>query len=160
MQRHGKSVPPQFYQIFTEDVVALAEDKCAGKCVSILEGGYSDRALTSATMAHLIGMGLPALQEDIYHNSNLYQLEKIAKSAAANSAPRRKNDALFQDGVWLDYTMEAFQRLEEHCGRRRSCQRGEEDHHLTTPRTPDRGTIGQLWRSPREMRSGKATTPV
>ena len=147
MQRHGKSVPPQFYETFTRDVVALADERCGGKCISILEGGYSDRALTSATIAHLIGLSSSTLSGALYQPSSLYQLEKIAKTASS-LPPRRKQDALTRDGVWLDYTLEAFRRLEDILGRRRA-----EGSNRTNPSTPTRAMLDQLWKSPRETRS-------
>ena len=72
MQRHDRRVPvcsplqtPQgpdfplkvsFFSRYTRDIIAFAEAHTEGKVVSVLEGGYSDRALTSATMGHVIGM--------------------------------------------------------------------------------------------------------
>ncbi|PWN31491.1 Arginase/deacetylase, partial [Meira miltonrushii] len=56
MQRHGKNVPTEFYTIFTRDSVRLAENFCDGKLMSVLEGGYSDRALTTGVISHLAGM--------------------------------------------------------------------------------------------------------
>ena len=71
MSRHNRKVPVSFYHRFTKDVVSLA-DKWAGsagkgKVVSVLEGGYSDRALISGTMAHVLGLAevgsLPSLKD-------------------------------------------------------------------------------------------------
>lgn len=56
MQRHGKNVPPGFYDRFAQDAVHLAEESANGKLVSLLEGGYGDRALCSASIAHLRGL--------------------------------------------------------------------------------------------------------
>lgn len=56
MQRHGKNVPPGFYYRFARDTATLAEELSEGKCVSLLEGGYGDRALCSASIAHLKGL--------------------------------------------------------------------------------------------------------
>lgn len=59
MQRHAVSVPTSFYARFTADVVKLAaEDETAaqGRVISVLEGGYSDRALTSGVLSHLTGL--------------------------------------------------------------------------------------------------------
>ncbi|KAL7275073.1 histone deacetylase [Rhizina undulata] len=59
MQRHKVNVPTSFYARFASDAVALAEECCGGRVVSVLEGGYSDRALTSGVLAHIIGLTLP-----------------------------------------------------------------------------------------------------
>lgn len=152
MQRHGKSVPPQFYEVFTKDAVKMANEWCAGKCVSILEGGYSDRALTSGAIAHLIGLGVPGIANDLYQPSNLYQLEKVAKMASSSVQQRRRNqnDALSKDSIWLDYTLEAIRRLEEMCGKKRI-----ETTTTIAPVTPTRVMLDELWKSPRETRNGR-----
>ncbi|KIW91514.1 uncharacterized protein Z519_07480 [Cladophialophora bantiana CBS 173.52] len=59
MQRHSVNVPTEFYARFTADIVRLAhEDDLGvdGRIVSVLEGGYSDRALTSGVLSHICGM--------------------------------------------------------------------------------------------------------
>ncbi|KAF1940436.1 putative HOS3-like histone deacetylase [Clathrospora elynae] len=59
MQRHSVNVPTEFYARFTRDVVRLAEEEgtsAEGHVISILEGGYSDRALTSGVLSHLSGL--------------------------------------------------------------------------------------------------------
>jgi histone deacetylase HOS3 len=59
MQRHPVNVPTEFYARFTRDVVRLAEEEgtsVEGRVISVLEGGYSDRALTSGVMSHLSGL--------------------------------------------------------------------------------------------------------
>ncbi|KAK5686433.1 histone deacetylase [Elasticomyces elasticus] len=56
MQRHAVNVPTVFYARFTRDVVSMADEECGGRVVSVLEGGYSDRALCSGVMAHLGGL--------------------------------------------------------------------------------------------------------
>lgn len=56
MQRHKVNVPTEFYARFTRDVVQIANDECAGRVVSVLEGGYSDRALFSGVLSHVSGL--------------------------------------------------------------------------------------------------------
>ncbi|KAJ4362903.1 histone deacetylase [Neocucurbitaria cava] len=59
MQRHSVNVPTEFYARFTRDVVRLAEEEGTavdGRVISVLEGGYSNRALTSGVMSHLSGL--------------------------------------------------------------------------------------------------------
>lgn len=56
MSRHGRKVPTTFYHRFTEDACAFADRFAQGRLVSVLEGGYSDRALTSGAMSHLCGL--------------------------------------------------------------------------------------------------------
>ncbi|TKA81799.1 hypothetical protein B0A55_02141 [Friedmanniomyces simplex] len=59
MQRHKVNVPTEFYARFTQDVVQLAQEEgsgCDGRVISVLEGGYSDRALCSGVLSHLSGL--------------------------------------------------------------------------------------------------------
>lgn len=79
MQRHNVNVPTEFYARFTEDVVKLAEDPDLGveaRIVSVLEGGYSDRALTSGVLSHLCGLTYSAdhTKQPITHAHEIYKL--------------------------------------------------------------------------------------
>ena len=59
MQRHKVNVPTEFYARLTRDVVELAQEEdleCDGRVISVLEGGYSDRALCSGVLSHLSGL--------------------------------------------------------------------------------------------------------
>ncbi|OCF31780.1 histone deacetylase HOS3 [Kwoniella heveanensis BCC8398] len=81
MQRHDRRVPASFFSRYTKDIVAFAEKYTEGKVVSVLEGGYSDRALTSAAMGHIVGMtgGLPEGCNNWWTESELVNLEKATK---------------------------------------------------------------------------------
>ncbi|OJZ84212.1 hypothetical protein ASPFODRAFT_48186 [Aspergillus luchuensis CBS 106.47] len=60
MQRHQVNVPTEFYARFTADVVRMANEEglgTDGRIISVLEGGYSNRALTSGVLSHLSGLG-------------------------------------------------------------------------------------------------------
>ncbi len=56
MSRHNRKVPTSFFYRFTQDVCAFANEWAQGRIVSVLEGGYSDKALLSGAMAHLTGL--------------------------------------------------------------------------------------------------------
>jgi histone deacetylase HOS3 len=59
MQRHNVNVPTDFYARFTRDVVRIAAEEgtsVEGRIISVLEGGYSDRALYSGILSHLSGL--------------------------------------------------------------------------------------------------------
>lgn len=63
MQRHQVNVPTGFYARLTRDVVAMAEEEglgVDGRVISVLEGGYSDRALMSGTLSHISGLTMAA----------------------------------------------------------------------------------------------------
>ncbi|POS84215.1 hypothetical protein EPUL_003783 [Erysiphe pulchra] len=71
MQRHKVNVPTEFYARFTRDVVRLsseADTSVEGRIISVLEGGYSDRALCSGVLGHLSGM---AARDPMITNHNL-----------------------------------------------------------------------------------------
>ena len=56
MSRHGRKVPVAFYHRFAQDAQKFADKVSRGRLISVLEGGYSDRALTSGAMAHVAGL--------------------------------------------------------------------------------------------------------
>ncbi|KAI9662913.1 MAG: hypothetical protein M1821_007960 [Bathelium mastoideum] len=60
MQRHKVNVPTDFFARFTKDAVKLANEDTGlgvdGRVISVLEGGYSDKALISGVMGHLSGL--------------------------------------------------------------------------------------------------------
>ncbi|MCJ1384056.1 hypothetical protein MMC17_007172 [Xylographa soralifera] len=61
MQRHKVNVPTDFYARFTRDIVELADEEglgVDGRVISVLEGGYSDRALTSGVLSHICGLAI------------------------------------------------------------------------------------------------------
>ncbi|KAF8312120.1 Arginase/deacetylase [Clavulina sp. PMI_390] len=65
MSRHNRNVPTAFYTRFAHDVVAFAEKHAMGRVVSVLEGGYSDWGLMSASAAYVSGMAAPEKAEEI-----------------------------------------------------------------------------------------------
>lgn len=59
MQRHQVNVPTEFYARLSQDVVKIANEQglhVQGRVISVLEGGYSDRALFSGVFSHLSGL--------------------------------------------------------------------------------------------------------
>ena len=59
MQRHQVNVPTDFYARFTRDVAMMAAEEdlgVDGRVISVLEGGYSDRALMSGVLGHISGL--------------------------------------------------------------------------------------------------------
>jgi histone deacetylase HOS3 len=71
MSRHGRKVPVGFYHRFAQDTRMFADNWANGRIISVLEGGYSDKALTSGAMAHVSGLvGLP-YQPEWWSEDNL-----------------------------------------------------------------------------------------
>lgn len=85
MQRHKVNVPTEFYARFTTDIVEMSREHTTsvdGRVISVLEGGYSDRALTSGIMSHLAGLvserqpTARELSEDQCHSMDSFQSSK------------------------------------------------------------------------------------
>ncbi|KAI0269736.1 histone deacetylase domain-containing protein [Gloeopeniophorella convolvens] len=86
MSRHGRKVPTAFFYRFTQDVCAFADQWARGRVVSVLEGGYNDRALLSGALAHLAGLadGERISERDESRHAwwsveNVEMLERLAK---------------------------------------------------------------------------------
>lgn len=56
MNRHGCKVPTGFYHRFTRDACKFAEKYASGRLVSVMEGGYDDKALVSGALSHVCGL--------------------------------------------------------------------------------------------------------
>ena len=88
MQRHGVNVPTDFYAQFTADVVKMSQEEdlgVEGRVISVLEGGYSDRALTSGVLSHLCGLvDEPSVDVAIDHKGGL--VSSVIGDYARNSA--------------------------------------------------------------------------
>ncbi|KAJ8520922.1 hypothetical protein ONZ45_g2281 [Pleurotus djamor] len=109
MSRHNRKVPIGFYRRFTQDVREFSNKYAHGRVLSVLEGGYSDRALISGTMAHLCGLvgDVADVDEGWWSPESLDEIEKATKkkrggrtSLSAPSAP------------WLAAVLEQFAALE------------------------------------------------
>lgn len=86
MSRHNRKVPTSFFYRFTQDVCAFANKWASGRVVSVLEGGYSDKALLSGAMAHLTGLvdggsaaAKDSSREDWWSSENV-QIVRIARN--------------------------------------------------------------------------------
>lgn len=111
MSRHNRKVPTSFFYRFTRDVCAFANKWSNGRIVSVLEGGYSDKALLSGAMAHITGLvdGESASRQDDlsmretwWSSENVQMLEKLAKKRRGTiSALGTKDDIT---PPWFDRT--------------------------------------------------------
>ncbi|KAF3941345.1 hypothetical protein ABW19_dt0203860 [Dactylella cylindrospora] len=59
MQRHAVHVLTEFYARFTSEAVRLADKHAEGRVLSVLEGGYSNKAIWTGVFAHLCGLAAP-----------------------------------------------------------------------------------------------------
>ncbi len=74
-----------FYHRFAKDAREFADKYAMGKLVSVLEGGYSDRALTSGAMAHLAGL-VDAENQDIAVRDDWWSLENLIKVSSVTQS--------------------------------------------------------------------------
>ncbi|GMK54605.1 hypothetical protein CspeluHIS016_0111910 [Cutaneotrichosporon spelunceum] len=79
MQRHDRRVPASFYARYTRDIAAFADKYMGGKVISVLEGGYGDRALTSASLGHAVGLMGREGSPEWWSVDELQLLERAAK---------------------------------------------------------------------------------
>ncbi|QRV92794.1 histone deacetylase family protein [Ceratobasidium sp. AG-Ba] len=81
MSRHNRRVPTTFYSRFAHDAIAFANAHAKGRVISVLEGGYSDRALIAGGMAWTAGMIGNPENRDWWKVENLEKLESTIPSA-------------------------------------------------------------------------------
>lgn len=101
MQRHKVNVPTEFYARFTRDVVKLAQEAscgCDGRVVSVLEGGYSDRALCSGVLSHLSGLCAEPIVAAKKEASEPLELDQMMRGLQVNGASTAEN--LQYDTTW------------------------------------------------------------
>lgn len=113
MQRHAVSVPTVFYERFTKDAIALADTYCGGKVFSVMEGGYGDRAITSASSAHVIGLAKCTNQDAKVSDSYTIDVMKsIEKHFPSKTRPGRK--IARPDGIHDPWLLRLYQLHEEY----------------------------------------------
>ncbi|KIY61773.1 Arginase/deacetylase [Cylindrobasidium torrendii FP15055 ss-10] len=116
MSRHNRKVPVSFYHRFTRDVCALADRRGKGRVVSVLEGGYSDRALISGAMAHVLGLaGVGDWEEgrSWWGEERLKMLENATKPKKRGGRPSRGAAASPADEDWVQSAAETFRGIDE-----------------------------------------------
>ncbi|KAL2866856.1 histone deacetylase hosB [Aspergillus lucknowensis] len=121
MQRHKVNVPTEFYAKFTADIVRMAEEEglgVDGRIVSVLEGGYSNRALTTGVLSHLSGLGDPTQSPE---HVNDYQVDRLATemtdrlglfdTAPTDSQRRPVFEAVYDREWWSPPLLEELEAL-------------------------------------------------
>ena len=97
MQRHSVKVPTEFYAKFTADVIRMSQEEglgVEGRVISVLEGGYSDRALSSGVLSHLSGLSENSeFKSEWWSQDNLRELDVIM--APTPSKGRKKSAATY-----------------------------------------------------------------
>lgn len=80
LRRKNHPLPIDFYRRFTRHVCEFADKYAQGRLVSVLAGGFSERALVSGVMAHLGGMLDPeshVIDARWWSTPNLEQVFKV-----------------------------------------------------------------------------------
>lgn len=123
MQRHQVNVPTDFYARLTRDVVSIAEEECLGvdgRTISVLEGGYSDRALMSGILSHLSALavtprtsGLSINADGLGHEMGrkLERLDLDHNSMHTQSDPPREDVKVFDSSWWSPNHLEELEAL-------------------------------------------------
>ncbi|KAL4081007.1 arginase deacetylase [Scleroderma citrinum] len=101
MSRHNRKVPTSFYHRFTRDTCALADQYARGRLVSVLEGGYSDRALISGAMAHLCGLVDLGMAEGNWVNEEWWEVEKLIKLEKATKTRKSRPSQTSTSDNWV-----------------------------------------------------------
>jgi histone deacetylase HOS3 len=128
MQRHKVNVPIDFYARFTSDIVKLAAEEdlgVDGRIISVLEGGYSDRALTSGVLSHLCGLTEdPASSSPEFMHTgsgtgltkqmgilNINNHTPVAESKKSATGPNPTSSISYNPGWWTTSNLEALEML-------------------------------------------------
>ncbi|QSS62846.1 histone deacetylase HosB [Histoplasma capsulatum] len=114
MQRHKVNVPTDFYAKFTADIVQIAEDEALGvdgRVISVLEGGYSDRALISGVLSHL--SGLADSQRTGFENGDNRLATEMISRLGLNDCPETvlEEDSTFDTEWWTLPMLETLELL-------------------------------------------------
>ncbi|EGD89412.2 uncharacterized protein TERG_05654 [Trichophyton rubrum CBS 118892] len=153
MQRHKANVPTDFYARFTADVVRMAEEEdlaVDGRVISVLEGGYKDRALASGVFSHLSGLSdCPEIKIERDPNSSRLAAEMYRRlslnedkhGVSADGTSKSNYDPIW----WAPALLEELEVLV--------------NTPPTTPRKP-RGRGPPTFSAPTQASAAKATTPT
>lgn len=124
MQRHQVNVPTDFYARFTRDVIRMSEEEglgVDGRVISVLEGGYSDRALMSGILSHLSGLttiandtGRPTGMSDGLGHEMSQRLGKLdMNGSSVEDAPGVSSNVVetFDPSWWILPRLEEIEKL-------------------------------------------------
>ena len=119
MQRHQANVPTDFYARFTRDVAMMAEEEdlgVDGRVISVLEGGYSDRALMSGVLSHISGLTAadnPSRQRNVANGLAHEMVSRLGKLDINGDTLQNHEDMSRETVETFDNTWWSPPRLEE-----------------------------------------------
>jgi histone deacetylase HOS3 len=116
MQRHNVNVPTEFYARLTRDVVKIAAEEgtsVEGRIVSVLEGGYSDRALCSGILSHLCGLvgDDPATKEQDFNGLGYEMGQRMGSVRSRKDSSASERGARRYEPSW--WSAAELERLEQ-----------------------------------------------
>ncbi|KAI9443126.1 Arginase/deacetylase [Lactarius indigo] len=170
MSRHNRKVPTSFFYRFTRDVCAFANKWAKGRIVSVLEGGYSDKALLSGAMAHLTGLvdgesasGKYDSRETWWSSENVHMLEKLAKKRRGPISALGTNDDT--PPPWFDRTLNLLALIDPRSAESSSSRSAfvpPSSMTLRTRKSNNQGTSTSPTRSPdrKKVDKGRSTNDV
>ncbi|KAJ6444878.1 histone deacetylase HosB [Purpureocillium lavendulum] len=153
MQRHQVNVPTEFYARLSQDVVKLAAEEglCVdGRVISVLEGGYSDRALSSGVLSHLSGLVGDQTPEEMVQDtpglaSEMGQRIGVVPDGPVASKARPLSSTHLYDASWW------------------ACRELEKLERLTEPPSPPRkprNPVQPTYSSPTQASTARVVDPV
>lgn len=100
MQRHEVHVPTSFYNRFTRDGLEIAKEFANGKVLSLLEGGYSDKALSTGIFSHMTGLDDRAWDDRWITPAVAKEFERGCKMRWSGcSGPFKKDNELYSRDI-------------------------------------------------------------
>ncbi|SPQ25274.1 153714ee-6098-439e-a2fb-1ad2499ae5df [Thermothielavioides terrestris] len=114
MQRHNVNVPTEFYARFTRDLVRIAAEEgtsAEGRIISVLEGGYSDRALCSGVFSHLCGLAGDGPCNRDQESSGYEAVQKAVQQRARKDSTASERGARRYESSW--WSLSELELLEE-----------------------------------------------
>ncbi|KID88185.1 histone deacetylase HosB [Metarhizium guizhouense ARSEF 977] len=155
MQRHHVNVPTEFYARLSQDVVRLAAEEglaVDGRVISVLEGGYSDRALCSGIMSHLSGlvggshdMEQSPIKTEQESSGLAYEMGQRIGAINLNADPIMKPPASMYDPAW--WATNELDLLEE------------PEEPLAVPKKP-RNSTPPTYSSPTQASTARVADPI
>ncbi|KAK2034440.1 histone deacetylase domain-containing protein [Colletotrichum zoysiae] len=149
MQRHNVNVPTEFYARIAQDVVKIAAEEglgVDGRVISVLEGGYSDRALYSGIFSHLSGLSGNQTSEEPTRGRSSFGHETGQKTGAiynGQSVPQGTSTASLHpyDPAW--WSSSELDELEVAMGNRPPSPKAVRHSAPPTYSTPTQASIGK-----------------
>ncbi|KAA1096761.1 hypothetical protein PGT21_027884 [Puccinia graminis f. sp. tritici] len=118
MSRYAKKLPTSFFNRFARDISRFSEAHCHGRLISVLEGGYSERALTGSSLSYMLGlMGRETGEETVGPAWGAGRLERLIRLCKRTESVRRgQTKGLEEPDVdelaWLTETRRIFEAVD------------------------------------------------